>query len=277
MLNLLYANFRRLFKSKLLYLGSLTMFVIVILYSVALYVIGENSYASVDNFVITLPSIALIPTLGMAIYIFGANFMGKDFEYLTIKNKIIIGNSKTKIYLASLIATFSAGIIFYVVYYLGVLTIGMILVGHPLQMLKINEVFSLLGYQLLLILTYSSIVTAVTYISRNKTFSVVFLIVLAVILMTVGYSLLSRLNQPEYYINYDTGEKILNTSYIAPGSLRSFLTFIVNFFPSTSSCYFMISSSLNLIPLLTITIYALIFIILSTIIGIYLFNKSNLK
>ena len=122
MLNLLYANFRRLFKSKLLYLGSLAMFVIVILYSVALYLIGENSYASVDNFVITLPSIALIPTLGMAIYIFGANFIGKDFEYLTIKNKIIIGNSKTKIYLASLIATFSAGIIFYVVYYLGVLT-----------------------------------------------------------------------------------------------------------------------------------------------------------
>lgn len=277
MLNLLRASYRRMFKSKLLYLFMILMFLIVLFYCVAYIMFGDGVSFSTDQFVISFPSIALIPTIGIAIYVFGANFIGKDFEYLTIKNKIIVGNSKIIIYLINLLVVFSAGMLFYLAYYLSVLTIGMGLIGKPFLVLYAFDVFKLLAYQVLLVLTYAAVTTSVVMITKNKMASVVILIVLGVILMTVGYSLISRLNEPEYWTDYDTGELIYNSSYIKPGFWRTLLTFIVNFFPSCSSCYFMVSGSLDSIPLGEISIYAAIFIVIFTGMGIYLFNKSNLK
>lgn len=282
MINLLHAGYRRMFHSKLLYFLCSVMFLIVFFYSLALYVLGisqggGNGFASTDNFVLSFPSIALIPTIGMAIYIFGANLIGKDFEFQTIKNKIIIGNSKIKIYLVHWILVFSAGMLFYLAYYFGVLTVGMALVGKPFRLLYAFDVLKLLGYQVLLVLTYASVVTSICHITKNKTVSVILLLVSGVVLMTLGYSIIDRLNEPEFWKDYETGQLIVNSGYIKPGFLRSLLTFVVHFFPSCSSCYFMLSTGLSEIPLLEISIYAIVFIVLFSVLGLYIFHRSDLK
>ena len=126
-------------------------------------------------------------------------------------------------------------------------------------------------------LTYASVVTSICHITKNKTVSVILLLVSGVVLMTLGYSIIGRLNEPEFWKDYETGQLIVNSGYIKPGFLRRMMTFVVHFFPSCSSCYFMLSTGLSEIPLLEISIYAIVFIVLFSVLGLYIFHRSDLK
>lgn len=277
MLNLLHANFKRLVKSKLFYIFSILMFLIVAFYSLILKIYSSNGSMgnSVDLFFISFPSISLIPTIGIAVSVMGSVFLGQDFNYGTIKNKIIMGKTRIEIYLSSLITVFVAGVFFYLSYYLAVFTIGMITIGNPLVFLDKVDVIKLMLYQLLLVLTYSSIATAITFITKNMTASVVILIIFSVVLMTVGYSLIARLNEPEFWYN-ENGSLIYNEGYIS-GTKRVILTFIVNFFPSCQSCYFMLNPTISEMSLGIMSTYLLFFFIISSSLGILLFSKTDLK
>lgn len=278
MLNLLHANFRRLLRSKLFYSFMALMFLIVVFYVVVLLFISGSSImnASIDSFVISFPSIALIPTIGIAVSVMGTVFLGQEFNYGTIKNKLIMGKTRLEIYSAGLITVFMAGVAFYLAYYLGVFTIGLIAIGNPMAILSELDLIKILFYQLLLVLAYSGIATAITFTTKNMTASVIILIICSVILMTVGYSIIARLNEPEFYKNYETGELILNTGYLT-GFKRSALTFIVNLFPSTQSCYFMANPDISGIPFGNMIIYLIFFFIIVSSLGILLFRRTDLK
>ena len=98
MANLLAEGYRRLFKGKRFYIVLAVIMAIPIIASVFIRIVEKRAL----NLGGAL-AFSMIGTMTMFISITAGLFIITDFKNNTIRNKIIIGHSRTKIYLANLI------------------------------------------------------------------------------------------------------------------------------------------------------------------------------
>lgn len=118
--------------------------------------------------------------------VFIAIFICKDFSYGTIRNKVIAGYSKTKIYLSTLISSYLVG---------GVLILINLIVTIILSMLLLEgdvEIVWLLKICALGILMYVEVLSMITFIAMC-TKSQALTIVLSMVIMFLGVILVSVL------------------------------------------------------------------------------------
>ena len=113
MSNLLAEGFRRLFKGKRFY--------IVLAIIIAIPTFASIFIRIVEGEAVNLGSVlcfSMIGTMTMFISITAGLFIISDFKNNTIRNKIIIGHSRTKIYLANLIIALFVAFVYQLVFWL---------------------------------------------------------------------------------------------------------------------------------------------------------------
>jgi hypothetical protein len=276
MSKLLSANFSRLWKNKIFRLCTVAIFVFVV-FMVLQGVIANNMWdlgRDLDYYYFHL-----LPYVGLLLSIFISLFLGTDYSDGTIRNKLIIGHTRTEIYLANLLTCFVGCLIFFIVWavsgfvgipYLGLWSVG---IGGWLQLMLIS---------LLTILATASVLTLISQMITNKAINAVVVIFAALALLLFGSYFYNALCEPETYmdgmvINSDGtvefGDEIANPAYVS-GTLRTVYQVILNILPTGQQIW--IADEEVTQPVM-MCIYSLAVIIVTTVLGVVLFRKKDLK
>ena len=286
MYKLLNANFYRLIKNKI-FLG-----IIIITLCMACFFLKSLEFYG-DS--IELLIMNHFVTIGFFISLFTTLFVGLEYANGTIRNKIVVGNSRVKIYLSNLIISITVGIIIELVYILFILVVGNVILDEAQLILPFNQFIQMLLHIITIIIMYSTIFNCITLLCNDITVSTVICIIF-VFIMFLSDGTLSMIEHSEKY-NYQyaynehgeaTREIIgLNPNY--PGETKKQIAKVLrNFTPigHTNQINEAVGEQINQIMMnykgeipntTNLLWYSLGIIILINTIGIYLFNKKELK
>ncbi|MDF2539427.1 MAG: hypothetical protein K0S76_2448 [Herbinix sp.] len=274
---LLSANFARLWKNKVFWIGTAAMFI----WTALVLITEHQATLKVPQYVRTLDvyffKYALIT--GGLCAVFTSLFVGTDYGDGTIRNKIIIGHTRKNIYLSNMTVCVVAGLVMSASSILAILTIGVPLFGwfDNNMMILVYLIISMF-----MITAFVSVYTLTSMLNQNKAsaVAVAFLVFLAILLLA-GYCY-NKLSEPKMtsggvVITTDNGivlsEEYPNPYYVS-GNIRAIYEFVVDFLPSGQS---IIISSMEVDRPLWMLLYSLIITTLTTITGIFIFKRKNLR
>lgn len=188
MTQLIKADFWRLIKDKLLWIGlivscGLTIFSTLIYWflKVAIEIDEIEIFQSLFNGRgMFLNSFSAGNNVGLMIPIFISILVVKEFNYGTIRNKIVSGKSRFMIFLSTYLTSLVAGLILYLINLLLALFFGSLLLGYgkPVNGEEIQFIFASLGYGILFYSVFLSFAIFIGMVTRNLGLSIVFNIVL---------------------------------------------------------------------------------------------------
>lgn len=280
MYKLLNAGFYRLRNNKI-FLGILVITLGIA--GVFLYNQLDDSTNAIDN--LLLDHIGII---GIFISIFTTLFVGLEYANGTIRNKIVVGHSRIKIYLSNLIISITVGIIIELVYMLVVAIVGIPVLGG-LQIPFYQFILILLNI-VMIIVTYSSIFCCITLLCQDITMSTVIgiIIVLAMFVTDGTLSLTANVEQYRYQITRDEQgvitKEIIGINQNYPGDTKKKIAQIILYIIPTGQANLLerkVSNNIMFNEEITDTyillVYSLGAAIVINIIGIYYFNKKELK
>jgi ABC-type transport system involved in multi-copper enzyme maturation permease subunit len=294
MINLLRAGFVRLRKSNVFWtLMIVSVIIAVVLMKVNLLTAGYNDDINPKDMGIDEFINSYIYLSGMLIAVLSSIFVGGEYTYGIIRNKIVVGHSRTKIYLANLIISIVGSIIIELVYIAVVVIFGTKAFGG-LKM-TINELLYVLGRSLVIIITFSSIYTAITLVSSDMTSATIMCLIYFILTLVGSTNFAMIVYTPKYItedIYNDENElqivETLNPDYLGDTKVR-LLRGIYCSLPAAQAydltCIHTFSSIsededtsyMEEISDKTLLTYAVISIVIVNGIGIYLFNKKELK
>jgi hypothetical protein len=276
MRKLVSADFSRLWKDKIFCLCSLA----ILGYVVFLVLMGGH-VDKMMNLGRTLDYYYFrsLPFLGLFLSVFISMFLGTEYSDGTIRNKLIVGHTRTEIYLANLLTCFGGCLIFFAVWavgglagipYFGLWSVG---IGGWLQLLLIS---------LLTLLAITSILTMASQMITNKAGSAVAAIFIVLALLLLGSYFYNSLCEPETYINGVTinsdgtvefGDEVANSAYIG-GTLRTVYHVILNILPSGQQIW--IADETVVHPVF-MCMCSLMIIVAFAGIGLLLFRRKDIK
>ena len=220
--NLLSANFARLWKDKVFWL----CFAAMLACSAGTMLNGcrQASVNAGSGFAYTLDFFYfnLAPLLGLFCAVFISLFLGTEYSDGTVRNKLVVGRSRTAVYLADLTVSFCAALLFMAAWLLGGL------VGIPfLGPWKLGAP----GLALCLLLAAFT----------NKAAGAVVSILLFLALLVCASMLYNRLSEPEMFSGViitaegmSMGEPTPNPDYIS-GGVRAAYEFLLDLLPTGQS------------------------------------------
>lgn len=205
MRNLLSANFARLRRSRLFWFMVAGIFA----WGVLAYYMGKinlrNGYPFQNGNVYFFNEMTFI---GITTACFSGFFIGTEYSDGTIRNKIMVGHSRVKVYLANLITVLCAGVAQFAAYTLAALTAGTVFMGD-LVWGSLYRPAETIALSFLSIGTSAAVAVLISMVILDKSRAVLVNALLSVLLLAAGASALKGLMQPEMtkrvYIP-DTGE-----------------------------------------------------------------------
>lgn len=273
---LLRSNFSRLWKNKLFWLCMGAM----LIYSVV-YMLNGCRQATADlseyHYSIDVYYFQFALSIGFFCALLGSMFFGTEYSDGTIRNKIIVGHTRTSIYMSSLITTFTATLLIMSVWLISALiavpTLGFWKMGtsHLLVYLLIAVMF---------VLAFSAICTVVNILSSNKAITVVSSILLFLGLLIFASMIYNRLSEPEMISGVqitanglEMSEPSPNPNYIT-GMTRKIFDVIVDFLPTGQGLKMWRLEISNPIRML---VSSVLITVLTTFGGIFCFKRKNLN
>ena len=276
MRRLLRANFSRLMKNKLFWILTGIELFFGALFPVLHYMdnMDENAGWTMDS---TIFIYALFVPLMVSLLT--ALFIGSDYSDGTIRNKLIAGHVRRKIYAANLISNVEAAFILCFAFGL-----SHICAGTPLLGWFVSDVKTILLY---LLVTFAmtaaciAIFTLISMLCSNKAYSVAGCILVIFMLLFVGVRITAALNEPETYGAYSyMSEGVMveedetpNPNYVS-GTKRQVYMFLNEFLPGGQILRL---SSMNAEHPGRYAVYDGIIFALTTGCGIFLFKRKDLK
>lgn len=240
MYNLLQANFQRLRKSKIFWLLEFFCFAF-----------GAFSYTLVAFNTQTLGQGWLeynahtyfyLPFLFIAIMlaIFACFYIGTDYSDGTLRNKLIVGHSRTGIYLSYFLITTIVALLFVSAYLLAVLIVGIPFSGSAVITCVELQPWRIMNY-ILVIVEYTALFVGLSMLDSNKARNVVIGLFVAASVILLGMMLYSRYIQPEFakhvVVLPDGGFELkqgeANSKYLS-GSIRTVVEWFTLILPSGS-------------------------------------------
>lgn len=213
------------------------------------------------------------------ISIFAALFLGTDYSNGTIRNKLVIGHTRSEIYFSNLMTTAAGGLMLMAAEWLVVLVTGLFLgggVGMPAEELLFKMLICIGA-----VIAISAIYTLIGMLFVSKSSIVTITLVLTFGLIIGAAMIESLLAQPEYVTNYVmtvNGESVQtepqhNPLYIG-GTRRDILSAMNDVLPSGQMMQIEIGSirSAELMPLYSLGVLAV-----TTAIGAAAFRRKDLK
>lgn len=280
MFKLLNANFSRLKHNKVLYV------IIIITIGIALFFIFNNftmqSMVGKENMTYNMDKMMLnyINIVGLFLAMFTSLFIGTEYDYGTIRNKIIVGHTRTSIYFSNLIISIVVGLLLEIVYMLIIVGIGIPLLAN--LELSLSQYLIIFLEIIVIIIAYSSFFTLISFACSNVTFSTTACMLLLLGMYVVSSNLAYPINMPknikESYYDEQGVEHVIRTipnpNY--PSEEKMFIYKNIYYSIPTGQGY-EISEKLNNADTFNLLAYSGSFICIVNIVGVYVFNKKELK
>lgn len=252
MSNLLITNYMRLWKDKIFYCFLLFMGVAGLYNAVSfMFQLSEPGVGTLSNVFFKYTIYILVLSS-----IFCSLFVGTEYSNGTLRNKIIMGHSRQKIYFANLITCISANLIMCLAYI--VTSLAGISMGFATAMI---DTFVGVLCSFAVVCSVSSLFTMITMLSKRKSIATVICIVIAFLLVLYGM-----------YVR--------DTTLIAQqqGKPNMFYEFLNDFLPGCQMLQLSLDpeTTTETSPII-IFIYAFFLFIITTTIGLSLFKKKDLQ
>ena len=276
MRKLLSANFSRLWRDKIFWVCMGAMLV----YSVV-YMMNGCRQATVDmagyDYGIEEYYFHFALSISMFCALFSSMFFGTEYSDGTIRNKIVVGHTKTDIYIASLVTTVTATLLIMLVWLIGALaaipTLGV-------WKMTVLELFSYLLVAVLSVMAFSGICTFVCMTVTNKAYTVMVSMLLVLGLLIFASMLYNGLSQPETIsgIQITSGgmersKPSPNPNYVG-GAMRKAYDFILDFLPTGQGLRMW---QLDIVHPIRMIISSVAITFLTTFCGIFIFKRKNLR
>lgn len=273
---LLRANFSRLRKNRIFWLCISAVFLISII-NILIFYRQINAEGELPNAVLEDHYFELLPMLGILSAIVISLFVGTEYSDGTMRNKLIIGSTRTNIYLSFVVtsAVVSAAVTF--ACFIGGLF------GIPLFGTWKMPLSSLLLYILAGVLSSIALSAIFTLISVNcsrKAECAVIAILTALALIILGSIIYNKLQAPETISEMlvtangiEPTEPHPNPDYVG-GSLRSVMTALLHILPSGQQ---ILIANLELVQPLYCICYSTCLTIIVSICGAVIYHKKDLN
>jgi ABC-2 type transport system permease protein len=263
---LIYANFGRLRKDLIFWLCTVFMVAAGVFAAV-------KSEAALDRVFFIYAVI-----IGLVSSVFCGLFIGTEHGDGTLRNKLIVGHTKTSVYLANLIVSIAAGFIFCIAFILPMLVIGIARLGF--FEMGIPSALVLFGITLALSAAFSGVFTLISMLLQNKAAAAVACILCFVVLFGVAAAVNSRLQEPEFYGSYVmsvTGvseyQNEPNPNYLT-GTKRELYQFALDFLPTGQSVQFV---EMSMEHIWQLPLYSLLILILTSAAGVLAFQREDIR
>ena len=231
-----------------------------------------------------------LPLMGLVSAIFTSLFIGSEYSDGTIRNKLVVGHSRMRIYLANLIVCAIANVLISLAYTAGVFVIANTKGGELAAETSIITLCMISSF--LVSVTFASIMTLLAILNSNKAGNVVVSMILALVLLISGAFIHQRLGEPEKYDNYvsvnEMGiptqvEQLPNPQYIN-GTPRVILEVLNDLLPSGQAIQLadafdtegMTDESIANAPYRWMR-YSMLVTLLTSFLGITLFRKKEIR
>lgn len=206
-------------------------------------------------------------------------FIGTDFSDGTIRNKIIIGHSRTAIYLSNLLTVATASVILCSAFFIMHLCIGIPLFRDFSNSKK--NILLLIISVIFLAAAFCSIFSLCTMLIQNKTIASITAIAVALVLMMAGIGMFSSLYNEPQMIPANTsanGSPVYDVDMPNPnyldGTKREVYEFLYDFLPGGQVVQFTCMQVSN--PY-TLSLYSGVLILITTGIGVNVFKRKDIK
>ncbi len=275
MSKLLSANFTRLSKDKIFYILVIGMF----LYSVVRFIPPNFDPANITEFFIYQEEyFNFTPMINFFILVFSSLFIGSDYNDGTLRNKIIIGHSRTNIYLANFITTFFVGMVI-----TGIsLIVGLIYIpifGYSFE-ISGTEVLIYIAVTIGMVAVFCAIDTLVAMVCASRTFILLITATVYILLIMTAAFFDNALNAPELLANYILVDDAIvmdgavpNPAYLS-GSIRDVYEFILLILPTGHALKL---AWIQVTEPIIMLVFSVVNTVVITMVGIYKFNKKQLK
>ncbi len=219
----------------------------------------------------------LIAMIGIAAAAFVTMYVGADYSDGTIRNKVIAGHGRKEIYFANFLTCAFGNLAFYVAYLLLVCAVGIPMFGFFET--KPSALIWQMADAVLLILVYAALFNLLSMLCANKAAAAVISMGLIFGFLMLASGLLNLLSQPEM-VEQATSingefliETVPNPAYPTEGE-RKLLQFLADFLPTGQG--FQLAGQMAVHPP-AMALYSLGIIAAATGVGIWLFEKKDLK
>jgi ABC-2 type transport system permease protein len=215
-------------------------------------------------------------SIGLFCSVFTSIFLGVEYQNGAIRNKLIIGHTRTAIYLSNLLVSFTASIFMLLAWLIGAL------VGIPfLGTWKMGPLLLLyLLISVLFMAAFSAIFTFIGMLTSYKTIAQIFSLLFFFALLLGGSMLYEALQQPEMTSpilmtmdGMQIADPVPNPSYVT-GPLRSVYEFLVDLLPTGQGIQLF---DLNIRHPLRMILSSLGITAGVTAVGIRIFQKKDLN
>ncbi len=197
MIKLLNAGFTRLKKDKLFWGLTVVVigFALIMLYNAYSDMLEYGGNVSVDEYFFNVGML-----IGFAIAIFASVYLGNEYSNGTLRNKIVMGHNRIKIYLSNLIIVSIISVFWVLLFDFVTACIGIPLFGN-IQM-DIGKFLLLFVIVLLLSIAFASIFTFIAMVCSNKTATSIICLVTVFAMMFGSTMLFNLLSAPPTTVEY---------------------------------------------------------------------------
>lgn len=233
---LLSADFAKLKKNKFFWICMIGMFLFGVFMAVMHYIAMQEYGENKPQITSILFSYALVVVFLIPAFV--SLFVGTEYSDGTIRNKMIIGHTRSRIYLSNLIVCSIAGLVFCTCYLIGVFAVALPLYTIDTDILKGIMILILCSFVMSIAFTALCVLTAM--LCQNKALTAVVNILAACFLLVMSIYIMNKLSEPEVYPGYsvitDSGEvEVLgnepNPDYLR-GTEREIYQFFNDFIPT---------------------------------------------
>ena len=275
MRNLLHANLVRLKKDRAFWLCDAIMVLITVGVCVNQYSyqINYNAHVVFDKLFLSYAMLT-----GFALAVFTSLFIGAEYSDGTIRNKVIVGHTRSEIYLANFLSCAAAGLLLDLIFVTVISCVGVPMFGFFQKELSLVLLLAIDG--LLLTIVYAALFAMLSMLISNKAVNSIICLLLVFCGTLAAAILYSRLQEPEFITGMvmtvngvSTGETWPNPLYLPP-HIQAVCHVILDLLPSGQSIR---------IPGMTAPapVRAAVFSVLETAlftgIGLAVFRKKDLK
>lgn len=232
---LLCANFARMKKTKIFWIGVLVPMIFGIWFLLGAYIQARGEYEAELPWIFAEIVFQSVVFGGIVFAAFCGLFTGTEYEDGTIRNKLMVGRSRAGIYMTNFISSVAAAVVQTFTAVAAVLALGMVLIGKP--ELELERFLKTCVVLLFVCVSYVSLWNLFTMLISRKSYAVTLNILLAFLLLFAATYLAARLGEPEMVQGYQLVDGVMeatpmepNPHYIA-GMQRSIYQFLIDFLP----------------------------------------------
>lgn len=279
MTQLLSAGFARLIKNKLFWFGNLLFtgfFVMLLIHNY------QNMTAYPDIYHYTGDSMMFAPfqIIGLFASCYTGMFLGTEYKDGTLRNKLVVGRSRTQVYLSNLIISFIASLITCAFCVLVNLSVGVALFGAP--ELTLSQMLVISGLGMLMLASFAGIFTLISMLIPSKSAGSVVNILLFLMFVAATSYVMNRLQASEFtspgYTYSMNGElqpmdPVPNPFYLR-GPARQFFEFFRDTLPTCQGAILMAHMVER--PLVMV-LSSLGLTACTTVSGVFHFRRKDLK